>query len=271
MVRMMADLSLTLGSADAYFNAGGFRADLDAGDGLQPVTDLGTYWLPDSPRRVRVAQGGSADDALAGTGARVLFVFGLDAQYRLAARALFTNGASASEFAERNLKDPSLVEPATFRRVFRVVVAQAGTATVGGALAANASDILLEDEAGDPVMLVPQGRGWGSHSHFTVPSGFTGAVTSILFTVGQSGENQALGLLVNQGAGQPPVAIASFSGTQLNINVPNPVFLDEREDVWALARLITSNNAVVNCILFLQLRRKLRTTTDRELFRELLP
>lgn len=131
----------------------GFRENV--GTGWEPVwPGAAPYPFPSSAVAVRVAAGGNAADAAAGTGARTIRVYGLDANWAPINEDITLAGASASSATS-----------ATFLRVFRAYVLTAGSGEW------NAGDIDIEQVGGDVLAVIPAGYGQTQQAVYTVPAG----------------------------------------------------------------------------------------------------
>lgn len=134
---------------------------------FSPVTIGGVYPTPQvsGATTVRIKAGGNANDTAAGSGAREVTVFGLDATGAEVSEAITTAGASASASTSQ-----------AFLRIFRAYVTASGTYatfTVGS----HDASIVIEDTAGTEDWLTIDGtiigRGQSGIAFITVPLGKT--------------------------------------------------------------------------------------------------
>lgn len=108
------------------------------------------------------------NDTSTGTGARTIFISGLDAGYNEISAAVVLNGATVAI-------------PTKFFRINSVTVSTAGSGQV------NAGDILIRDAGGGTTRaIIPAGYGITRQSQYTVPAGWTMQVISILFCFNRS-------------------------------------------------------------------------------------
>ena len=103
------------------------------------------YPFPATAAAVRIKAGGDVADTAAGTGARTVTVYGLDATYKPVQETITTAGASASALTTQ-----------TFLRVNRVEVTTAGSSLN------NVDDIIIETAAGVVLGFVLSGQGSGA-------------------------------------------------------------------------------------------------------------
>lgn len=115
----------------------------------------GIYPWPTTSLPLRVRAGGDAADDIAGAGAQVLLIDGLDDNFEPIQEVLLMAGAAEST--------PTVQ---AFRRVQLVLALQAGT--YGGT---NVGDIVVEDTGGNPLGHVLAGIGVSHMSHYTIPEG----------------------------------------------------------------------------------------------------
>jgi hypothetical protein len=115
-------------------------------------------------KTVRIKAGGDAADDSGGTGAQKVIVDGLDADFNLVSEEITTNGA-----------DASTATTATFIRVVRARVSEAGSGRV------NAAAIVIEwgDGSGDVATLIA-GEGQSQLGFFTIPAGYKGYLSHVL-------------------------------------------------------------------------------------------
>jgi hypothetical protein len=128
----------------------------------------GTFVFPQSAQRVRVKAGGNANDTVSGTGARSIFIYGLDSDLNLRLEELDTAGASASGYTVNS-----------YWRVFDV-----GVRTVGTYGGSNVGDITLQNEADQSDLIVcTAGIACNLHGAFAVPENYKGFITHVNFSV----------------------------------------------------------------------------------------
>lgn len=111
----------------------------------------------------------SANDTLAGTGARIIRIQGLDGDYNLITEDVNMNGTSAVTTAQE------------FLRVFRVRMIFAGSGET------NAGNISITDTTGGSTQgFINTGYGVSEMSHFTVPAGYTAISVLVQLSIGRS-------------------------------------------------------------------------------------
>ena len=116
---------------------------------------------------IRIAAGGNAADTAAGTGARAVYVWGLDADYNEINATIETNGTSAST--------------ATTEEFLRVFGARA---TIVGSGGVNAGNITIEAITGGSTQsYIEAGKGVSKYGTYTIPAGKTGYIIGGRFGV----------------------------------------------------------------------------------------
>jgi hypothetical protein len=190
--------------------------------------DGGLYPWPQVARAVRIAAGGDANDAAAGTGARAVTIVGLDENWQPVEETVATAGASASALTS-----------ALFIRVFRAFVSDAGSYT-----GTNDADIRIEESTGtDTLAVIPAESGQTQMAIYTIPDGRIGRICFVWFA-GSSAQTYNVRLYKRERA---DIVAAPFGPvrvvTQINGVVTSgdrpfcvaPAPLPARTDVWMAA------------------------------------
>jgi hypothetical protein len=150
----------------------------EVGQTYVPVAPGGVYMTPQAGSAVhlRIRAGGSVSDTAAGTGAREIELYGLDANGLEVTDTIATAGESASAASSRS-----------FMRLFRARVSKSGTYATQAA-GSHADDILIESTGGTLWAKIPV-------------NGFPEAVSRIgAFTIPADYEAYLIGVRVNADA-----------------------------------------------------------------------
>jgi len=194
----------------------------------------GTYnWLT-AASAVRVRAGGDANDDIAGTGARTVFISGLDENWEEASETVALAGTSASA-----------ATTTTFIRVFRAYVVEVGTYTGN-----NAGDILIETTGGTLVADILAGYGQTQLALYSIPANKTGylermslraeASKAVTFRVWQ----RTLGDVVSAPFRAKRI-LRQFGGVsgQVDLRLDSVIRLQERTDIWVSAEAASGTSA----------------------------
>jgi hypothetical protein len=180
---------------------------------------------------VQIRAGGNANDAAAGTGARLVQVEGLDANGNEAFAQLTPNGTGASA--------ASLVE---FSRIFRAYSLDCGSAL------SNVGDVVIESSStGTEMVDIPAELGQSLASFYTVPAGHTAALKSLSVTVEGPGAGTNVWMLQRRGAGLAHRVVVFYSQIVDDTIVQefrNPLIFPAGTDLWFRAQALTGNSAV---------------------------
>lgn len=123
----------------------------------------------------------SANDAVAGTGARKARVEGLDASWNIVTEEVDLAGLAPVPF------------PTPMVRVNLFSVFEAGSGQV------NEGDLLLQAAGGENVSYIAAGDSWGRVSAYTVPAGYRGVIVGAGFTAVGKQANGRLRAYTNPG------------------------------------------------------------------------
>jgi len=164
-------INLAAGNYSGYsaVNKFGDNHDIDSGAEEDLWSAGGSYtgWLTSATLVEAVSA--SADDASAGTGARTIQIWGLDASYAEQTEVITLNGTTAVDSSS------------TYIRVFRARVLTAGS----GGTAAGAITIRV-DGAGATVAEIPLGYNQTEMAIYTVPAGKTAYIFGIFASGGDT-------------------------------------------------------------------------------------
>ena len=148
-----------------------FAMNNDMDSGTEQIWPLGTIQVLPTTAAVASTVSSSTDDDLAGTGARNITIYGLDANYALVEETIDMDGTTAVTTTQ------------TFLRIYSANV------TVVGTGAQNAGNITIS-VGGNAQAYIEAGEGQSHISQYTVPANYTLLLNSLDATVGRiSGTN----------------------------------------------------------------------------------
>lgn len=210
----------------------GYNSDVD--------TSIETVWpyggiltFPSAALQMKVSSD-SANDTAAGTGARTVYIEGLDVNHAVISETVTLNGQTA------------VLTTQSFLHVNNFYVATAGsgksaagsiyigTGTVTAGVPATVYDVILLDY---------NARITGS---YTVPAGYTAYLEQGLFSAGQvSGSNAVTGRLVTRGEDdiRRTAAIVTLNNGAADYSFEYPVSIPEKTTIEAQAVGAAVNNA----------------------------
>jgi hypothetical protein len=210
----------------------GFNPDVDASpETVWPGGGLLTF--PSAPIQMKISSA-SANDTSNGTGARTVFIGGLDANHNEISETVTMNGQTA------------VLTTKSYLHINQAYVASAGdlkgaagniyigTGTVTAGVPATIYDIIAYDY---------NNRITGS---FTIPAGYTGYLSQGLFSAGQGGGSNAVtGRLITRGTNNIPLtaAVTTLNNGTADYNFEYPVVIPEKTTVEAQAFGSSENNA----------------------------
>lgn len=168
-------LDIGIGLASGWMAEDKFGRNLAVGTEYQPVAVGGSYRTPQvsGATRLRV-RAGNLNDTAAGTGARAITVYGMDANGDWINEEIATAGASAGPYTTK-----------TFIRVFRAFVTQSGTYATE-LIGSHAADIVIEDEAANACATISADgfpRGQSQIAAVTVPRNYEMFITNSIITI----------------------------------------------------------------------------------------
>lgn len=210
----------------------GYNSDVDTSiETVWPYGGLLTF--PSAALQMKVSSD-SANDTAAGTGARTVYIEGLDANHAVISETVTLNGQTA------------VLTTQSFLHVNNCYVATAGsgnsaagsiyigTGTVTAGVPATVYDVILFDY---------NARITGS---YTVPAGYTAYLEQGLFSAGQvSGSNAVTGRLVTRGQDgiRRTAAIVTLNNGAADYAFEYPVSIPEKTTIEAQAVGAAANNA----------------------------
>jgi len=219
-------------SGQSLFRMFGRNIDVDTS-----LIDIGmedtTFVWPTVAATLEAISSSAADD-IAGVGARVITVTGLDANFVEKTEDINMNGTSVTTATTK-----------LFVRVNRVEVKESGTYADTN-LGSNTGDITLRVSGGGATLGFisnnPSGVGFNQDFKFTIPTGFNGVVIGASVNL-DANKIAKLFIYVRSGA---DVVVAPFSSKRIvgstiqeiardlpneNLNIPAP----EKTDIWGAA------------------------------------
>lgn len=211
----------------------GYNPDVDTSEeSVWP--DGGTVPHPTVASVLKISSS-STDDASAGTGARTVFIQGLDGSYNVVSETVTLNGQTAVNTTNSYL----------YVNNFYVVTAGSGGANAGVIYAGTGTVT-----SGVPAViydLMAVGYNNRTTGHFCVPAGYTGYMTEGLFSSGQaSGATSVTGFLKQHGPdGILRVgAVTTVNNSAAVFMFEQPYVIPEKNCVGATAIGAAANNAV---------------------------
>ena len=210
-----------------------------------PVTDIGIYRTPQAgaATALRIKAGGNAADTAAGTGARSVRLYGINALGDEVIEVIATAGASASAPTTN-----------TFIRLYMVEVYESGTYGTQSA-GSHAGNITIEDAAGTQDWAQIQLNGFPSGTSgigsITVPRNHVGLVSAIQISVDQTKSTDLIilkreGVLQTAAPYKPIVKVQEFLGVSRSILIKFdvPLRFPELTDIGLLAKVSNGTGAV---------------------------
>lgn len=153
-----------------HFRFGWANAIGTTSQSITPMVTAGNAYVYPSAATVMKVSSSSANDTAAGTGARAIAIYGLDANYNQISESVLLNGQTAVNTGNSYLR-------ITYTEIFSVGsgAAQAGTIYVGvGTVTAGVpATIYWQSDVGY--------NNWG-FAGYTVPAGYTAYITSYTIT-----------------------------------------------------------------------------------------
>jgi hypothetical protein len=210
----------------------GFNPDVDTtpetiwpGDGLLPY--------PSSPIQMKVSSG-STDDASAGTGARTVYIGGLDANHNEISEVVTMNGQTdvLTTKSYLHINQAYVMTAGSLNSAAANIYIGTGVVTAG--VPATVYDIIAYDY---------NNRITGS---FTIPAGYTGYLVQGLFSSGQAGgSNSITGRLMTRGENniRLTAAVTTLNNGAANYSFEYPVVIPEKTTVEAQGFGSSVNNA----------------------------
>ena len=211
----------------------GYNADVDTSEeSVWP--DGGTVPHPTVASVLKISSS-STDDTSAGTGARTVYIEGLDGNYNVVSETVTLNGQTAVNTSN------------SYLYVNGFYVTSVGS---GGANAGNINAGTGVVTAGVPAVLydiIATGYNNRTTGHYCVPAGYTGYMNEGMFSAGQaSGATSVTGFLKQHGPdGILRVgAVTTVNNASTMFNFEQPYTIPEKTCVGATAIGSAANNSV---------------------------
>lgn len=194
--------------------------------------------FPTVAEKLRIRAGGNVNDTALGTGARLIYLDGLDQNWNTVIEFLPTNGASASISTQN-----------TFLRLNQCFVLQAGTRE-----GRNIGNVIIENETTNLNMgtIIPE-YGRINNSNYTIPAGHVGYLINVNANVEVT--SQKFGTIYFNSSNQNIATVAPFAANpRIALNgvqgyIQNQVFskigVPEKTDIWFSATS-TANNTIID-------------------------
>lgn len=211
----------------------GYNPDVDTSEeSVWP--DGGTIPHPTSASVLKISSS-SANDTSAGTGARTVFIEGLDGDYNVVSETVILNGQTAVNTTNSYLYVNSFYVVSVGSGGENAGNINAGTGTVTAGVPAVLYDIIA--------------TGYNSRTtgHYCVPAGYTGYLIQGVFSSGQaSGSTAVTGFLKQHGTdGILRVgAVTTVNNSTADYLFEMPLQIPEKNCVGATAIGASANNAV---------------------------
>jgi len=211
----------------------GYNPDVDTSE--ETVwPDGGTIPHPTVASVLKISSS-STDDASAGTGARTVYIEGVDGSYNIVSETVVLNGQTAVNTTNSYL----------YVNSFYVV-----TAGSGGANAGNINAGTGTVTSGVPAVLydiIATGYNNRTTGHYCVPAGYTGYMTEGSISAGQASGSTAVTAYLRQHGPDGILrvgAIATVNNNEASFQFDQPYRISEKNCVGATAIGAAANNAV---------------------------
>jgi hypothetical protein len=211
----------------------GYNSDVDTSE--ETVwPDGGTIPHPTSASVLKISSS-SANDASAGTGARTVYIEGVDGNYAVVSETVTLNGQTAVNTTNSYL----------YVNRFYVVTVGSGGANAGninagtGTVTSGVPDVLYD--------IIATGYNNRTTGHYCVPAGYTAYMTEGIFSAGQaSGSTSVTGFLKQHGPDNilRVGAVATVNNSAAVFVFEQPYIIPEKNCVGATAIGSSANNAV---------------------------
>lgn len=177
----------------------------------------------------------SANDTAAGTGARTVYIEGLDGNYNVVSETVSLNGQTAVDTVNLYLY------------VNRLYVVTAGSGEENAGVINAGTGVVT---AGVPAVLydlIATGNNNSTTGHYCIPAGYTGYMTRGIFTAGQtSGSTSVTGKLLQHSPGGlvRVGAVVTLNNGSVQYDFDLPYVIPEKNCIGATAIGSSSNNSV---------------------------
>jgi hypothetical protein len=210
------------------FSVFGYNPDLDqVEESVWP--DGGTVPHPTSASQLTIASTNANDDGSpAGTGARTVYIEGLDGNYNTVSETVVMNGTSGVTTSNSYL----------YINNFYVATVGSGGANAGE-ITAKLSTTLYD--------IIGTGENQRTTGHYCVPAGYTAYLNNGIFSAGQaSGSTAVTGYLKSHGTDGivRTVAVTTLNNGSAQYDFVNPVRIPEKNCIGATAIGAANNNSV---------------------------
>lgn len=229
---------VALGNVPGVFavNKFEFNPDIDTDTDPEDLWTNGGLWVPPTQARVHNVVSTNANDTSAGTGARTITIFGLNANFDLIQEELDLNGTS------------NVATTNEYIRIYRMSVSRFGSS------ATNAGDITATAVTDATISAaIGAGNGQTEKAIYTIPNGFIGLLTQysgFISRTAPSGANVGIGLYVRVfGAGGYTIkhrASISIDGNNpFENNFTTPIVIPSKSDVKLTCISVSDSNTGV--------------------------
>jgi hypothetical protein len=171
------ELQVARGQVDGHNTLYKFGVNTDVGTNSETVWSQGGLYVYLASATVMKISSSSADDSSAGTGARTIAIFGLDANYNEISESVLLNGQTAVNTGN------------SYLRILRMFVTTAGSSeTAAGTIYAGTGSVT----SGVPAAiygLITLGANQSLMAFWTVPAGYTFYLLGLFLTSGNTGAN----------------------------------------------------------------------------------
>ena len=208
------------------FSIFGYNGDVDqTEESVWP--DGGTVPHPTTAAVLDIASTSTDDDA-AGTGARTVFIEGLDGNYNSVSETVILDGTT----------DVETVNSYLYINQFYVLTAGSGGVNAG-VITAKLSSTLYD--------LIAVGYNQRTTAHYCVPAGYTAYLTEGVITTGQATGSTAVTAFLKQHGPDEilrVVAISTLNNGSIQYDFAYPVAITEKNCFGATAIGVANNNSV---------------------------
>jgi len=217
------ELQVARGQVDGHNALFKFGINGDVGTSAETVwAQGGVYVYPTSATVMKISSS-SADDAAAGTGARTIQIFGLDASYNEISETVTLNGQTAVNTTN------------SFLRIFRMYVVTAGSgATAAGTIYAGTGSVT----SGVPATIygmITLTANQTQMAFWTVPAGYTFYLTGVYYSSANSTANASTNFQFIERPLGGVFRIQSSTRTAGNgdfvFDLHTPIFFPEKTDI----------------------------------------
>lgn len=215
------------------FSIFGYNADLDTSEeSVWP--DGGTIPHPTTASVLKISSS-SADDTSAGTGARTVAIFGLDANYNVVSESVILDGQTPVNTGN------------SYLYVNQFYVTSVGS---GGVNAGNINAGTGTVTAGVPAVLydlIAAGYNQRTTAHYCVPAGYTGYLVTGVITTGQATGSTSVTAFLKQHGPDGILrvgAVSTLNNGSVQYDFTFPYAIPEKNCVGATAIGSAANNSV---------------------------